>query len=630
MCDGRSPSCSKCLEAETPCVASGASKERTAPRSIVQYLENELDETRAPHPDAACDASIGKTLADQVMDYMIPPFLGLTSAVPLARCAVAGTRLPSTRTPAETVDPNDERRAQPVLDSSSNNQPVSGLSAIPTTVADFLLENYMTRIVAQYPIFYSADIMAHFNSVFHNKHSSLRLGVSATSRDIYVISLIMAISLTTAARTQQVRANSIATSLLKEAMQHMPSVCTNDIAGLQALLLLLEYTTMDPTAANIWLLSGFATQACIDQGLHQEGFVSQSMDSITKDIRRRVFWCTYELEIATSAALLRPTAFFNISIDVPFPAQVEDNSISSSGIDLDGHVTKFASWRIWQFRQIEAEILSVLFHNGQIPSPHLSLGWWMDAIEAKINGWNREVHQSASLNTDPRNAFQWEEMCLYADIARDYIIVTLFRPSPQIEEPPRENLMKAFTAGIGVADGYWRQSNLGFGNSKYVFHPCYHTFSAAIVFLRALQRCKDTISAMYTLDEIENFIACFSRLFTTIAERWPAASRCLEEFERLMVPVKREYIDHTIQAARNVSQSSSYGQIPAFGETDEMALCSAWQLDSIDLEPLLVSELLDHEGSGLSFAVTTHWNAESDLSFSVPIDWNAEFNFGMD
>lgn len=558
------------------------------------------------------DAGTDKTLADQVMDDMTPPFLGLTSTVPLVRCAVAGTRLPSTTMPE--IAGSNEDHAQPVPDSTP--QRVSGLSAIPQSVADFLFENYMTRVVAQYPIFYSVDVAVYFNSVFHHPNLSLPFGVSATPRAIYVTSLIMAISLTTAARTQQAWANSIATGLLKEAMQHIRSVCTNDVAGLQALLLLLEYTTMDPTAANMWLLSGFTTQACIDLGLHHEASGTQGMDPITKDIRRRVLWCTYEMEIATSAALLRPSAFFNISIDVPFPAEVDDSSISVSGIDLDGYATKFASRKIWRFRQIEAEVLSVLFHGGEISPSHPSLGAWMDLIEAKINNWDQEIHLSASLNTDPRKTSQWEEMCLYANIARDYVIVTLFRPTPQTKEPTCENLMKAFHAGIGVADGYWKQSNLGFGNSKYVFHPCYHTFSAAIVALQALQRCKETISATYSLDEVEIFLGCFSRLFTTIAERWPAASRCLEEFERLMAPVKREYVDHTIQTVRNISQDLSYGQIPTFGENDDMTLCSTWQLDNIDFGPLLAPGLWDHENP--------------ELSLNVPIDWNAEFDFRMD
>jgi len=605
QCDGATPSCSKCTEAGTPCVASGGSHERTVPRSIVLFLEEELAKTEALCEEAARHDGCNKELAEKVISDMTPPFLGLASAVPLVPCAVAGTRLPSTTDTADCSDSN----IQSDFDADPNCQPSSALLAIPPSVADFLFHNYITRVVPIYPIFYSADLVAYFNAIFHPVSESF-----PTPREIYVVSMIMAISLTTAARTQQVWANSIARALFKEAMQQIRLVYTNDIGGLQALLLLVQYTYLDPSAANLWLLSGFATQACIDLGLHHES-PDHSVDPLTRDIRRRVFWCTYEMEIAISAALLRPSVLFGAATNVPFPTKVDDNPISVSGIDLDGPATKFCCRWIWQFRLIEAEIISVLFPSGEAPVSSTSLEAWMGEIESRINHWHQEIHWSASLNTDSTMVSQWEEMSLYADIARNYIIVTLFRPSPRIPEPTPDNLMKAFLAGVGVAEGYWQQySNLGFGNSKYVFHPCYHTFSAGIVFMRSLQRCKETISDSYTLNDVEGFIACFSRLFATIAERWPGASRCLEEFERLVAPVKREYIDYTVQKARNISQDALYDDV-AFGDADP-TLNSAWLLDNANFEP---------------FFAPGFWDQESvDSLFTVPMDWTAEFGFSLD
>ncbi|OJI99492.1 hypothetical protein ASPVEDRAFT_81104 [Aspergillus versicolor CBS 583.65] len=601
MCDGATPSCSKCTEAGTPCVASGASSERTVPRSIVLFLEEELAKTEALCEETARNDGCSTELVEKVIKDMTPSFLGLMSKVPLVPCAVAGTRLPST---TDTADSNDSN-VQSEFDPEPNCQPSSALLTIPISVADFLFHNYMTRVVPIYPIFYSADLVAYFNAIFHPASQSL-----PTPREIYVVSLIMAISLTTAARTQQVRANSIARALFKEAMQQIRPVYTNDIAGLQSLLLLVQYTYLDPSAANLWLLSGFATQACIDLGLHRES-LDQTVDALSKDIRRRVFWCTYEMEIAISAALLRPSLLFSTEINVPFPTKVDDSSISASGIDLDGPATKFCCRWIWQFRLIEAEIISVLFPSGDPVST--SLESWMDEIESRINHWHQEIHWSASLNTDSTMISQWEEMSLYADIARNYIIVTLFRPSPRIPEPTPTNLMKAFLAGVGVAEGYWQQySNLGFGNSKYVFHPCHHTFAAGIVFMRSLQRCKETISASYTLNDVEGFIACFSRLFATIAERWPGASRCLEEFERLVAPVKREYIDYTVQKARNISQDPLYDGVTF--EADP-TLISERQLDNANFEPLFAPGIWDQESAG---------------AYTVPMDWTAEFGFSLE
>lgn len=374
QCDAWSPSCSKCIDAGVACVALDSSKQRTAPRSAAQYLEMEIaNAERRSAAERASSLGGGATshevayattsssdvprypshpLIERAIQDFTPPFLGLTAAVPLVRCAVASTRLPST-TVLGTSDLNDHPRS--ILNPSP---PGSPLSSTPVRVADFLFENFMTRVVAQYPIFYASDIVGFFNYVFHNPIPGLEPGALSTPYEIYVVSLVMAISLTTAARTQQVRANSIATGLSKTAMQQIRTVCTNDLRGLQALLLLLQYTFLDPSAANLWFLSGFTTQACIDLGLHQEGPGDlETMDPLTRDIRRRVYSCAYEMEIATSAALLRPTSLLSKHIKVPFPSDVEDSAISASGIDPNGRSTKFTSKRIWQFRQIEAEIV---------------------------------------------------------------------------------------------------------------------------------------------------------------------------------------------------------------------------------------------------------------------------------
>lgn len=237
------------------CVASGTSKERTAPRSIVLFLEAELARTeKNAAGDDGVDRSRSGPLLDQIINDITPPFLGLTAAVPLVQCAVAGTRLPST-TLLDIADTTNEHGPRSILNPPIS--PAGALSTIPENVADFLFENYRTRVVAQYPIFYSADIVRYYHSVFRNQISGLEPGALAISYEVYVVSLVIAISLTTAARTQQAWANSIAAGLLKTAMQHIRSVCTNDIAGLQALLLLLEYGFLDPSAANVWFLSGY-------------------------------------------------------------------------------------------------------------------------------------------------------------------------------------------------------------------------------------------------------------------------------------------------------------------------------------------------------------------------------------
>jgi len=599
----------------------------------VQYLENEIaalergtpsipaPSSNASHssgnasstsiPDRGAGA-LATTFIDLIVQDFTPSFLGLSEEVPLARFVVTGTRIPSAKKSFGASD-IDDRHPRSIVNPVPASAP---LHSIPVKVADFLFGNYVSRILPQYPIFYEPEIVSLYNSVFHNPAPGCEPGARATAHGVYVTSLIMAISLSTAARTKQARANNIAFVLFKSSVQQASAVFTNDTRGLQALLLLLQYTFLNPSAANLWFLSGFVIQACIDLGLHRELPEELHEDALVRDMRRRLFWCAYEMDVAVCAGLLRPLGILNKHISVSFPTEYEDSAVSACGIDTTGRITKFSSTRIWTFRQIESEIISILFQGEPLPFSYPSVEDWLEGTENSIQRWNQEVHQSASLNTDPTRSAQWSEMSLYADIAYAYIIVTLFRPCPRIKSPTSENLIKAFVAAVKVADGYWQQSNSEFGSIKYVFHPCHHAFSSATVFLHALQGCKATIASSYTLDEVERFMESFPRFFTTIAERWPAASRCLEEYERLLAPIKKEYIEYTLQ--KDNFDWPTPSNLDEFDGIQRDLMDSAASLDDM----AYFSTLFDFNGlveASETFGPPT----------ALPNDWNAEFDFGM-
>lgn len=322
------------------------------------------------------------------------------------------------------------------------------------------------------------------------------------------------------------------------------------------------------------------------------------------------------METAVCGALLRPMTLLRKNITAQFPSQLEDSAITAAGIDPKGRSTKFTSHYIWRYRQVECDIIPVLFHNEPIPTEFSSLEQWMAHQERMILEWKAEIHESTARNTDPSSQSQWNEMKLYSAIATDYILVTLFRPCPLIKEPTAENLLKAFSAAVGVADGSWQQANLEFGNSKYVFHSCYHSFSAAIAFLQALQRFKVEIAATYTLKQVESYMNTFSRFFATVAERWPAAAKCLEEYERLLVPVRKDFTSYVAHEALRMSEpSSSISELPGAA--------------SVAMDPSKELEDALHFGT---FFNATGSGVEETLGYYpyIPMDWNAEFNFEVD
>lgn len=68
------------------------------------------------------------------------------------------------------------------------------------------------------------------------------------------------------------------------------------IQGIQAMLLLVEYSRYDPKAYNHWTLVGAVSRAIVDLGLHQDPPQSAHVPRNKLETRRRLFLCVYSAD----------------------------------------------------------------------------------------------------------------------------------------------------------------------------------------------------------------------------------------------------------------------------------------------------------------------------------------------
>jgi len=540
--------------------------------------------------------------------------------MPLLQCVVRGTQLPSKKGPVVSNDLN-ENHPRSIL----NPQPSKTLfhDIIPDEVgANQLFQNYLDRVITQYPIYHRNDVTTAFNSIYHKKAATLG---EDSLRNRYIICIIMAISLSTTARSKVRKANELAFQLVRHAMQWIPEVATNDIPGLQAILLLTQYIFLNPRMADLWLLTGLISQAVIDLGLHQELPDDPRVTAYQRDMRRRLFWCAWEMEVGVCCIFLRPTSLPIRNIDVSFPLEMDDTAITQASINREGRVSKFTQRIICRFRLIEAEINSVLWLGDSIPKDTTMEQWEQQCIDA-MSQWRQEIYASAHANKDLGLVQRWKEMTLYSDIAFPYILVSLYRPSKRNPTPTTNQMMIALANAVKVADGYYQQSEAEAGRIKYVFHPCHHVFNCALIFLQGLQRCKQEVSDCYSWNQVEEWLHVFAKCFSSIAERWTAAKRCLEEFERLLAPIKKEYMDFLAQRAsfhqppmQSVAPTSgqfynysTLGPAPAGAEIDEAY--NFWNV----FNPTTATDTTEAMGTVAYNVPPRDWNAEFSL-FSEPM-----------
>lgn len=84
--------------------------------------------------------------------------------------------------------------------------------------------------------------------------------------------------------------------LIQEALQYAEEVLRpGTLVGIQAIMLLAQYSLVDPAHFRTWYLVGMAARVLVDLGLHQDHH-SETVPSEQQDLRRRVFHCVYSLD----------------------------------------------------------------------------------------------------------------------------------------------------------------------------------------------------------------------------------------------------------------------------------------------------------------------------------------------
>lgn len=267
--------------------------------------------------------------------------------------------MPSTDEVVTTSNPTNE----PAPSTIGHREPTNLLQSTPKPVADFLLEVYISRSMAAHPIFHEKWLRACHRRVIHGRGRHPHEPYDPTPSDVFTVSLVMALSLSTAARSKQAKARDMSFRLFRHAVSHIADTLTNDFEGLQALVLLHSYGIMKPAAVNVYYLASFTMQACIDQGLHHEDSSRLEPNILLRDLRRRLFWTAWELDASNSAGFARPIALFAQGISTAFHSCLEDNAIHTDHIDARGRMTKFVAGRVRTFRLIEVEANSVLLHG---------------------------------------------------------------------------------------------------------------------------------------------------------------------------------------------------------------------------------------------------------------------------
>lgn len=325
---------------------------------------------------------------------------------------------------------------------------------------------------------------------------------------------------------------------------------------LQAVLLLAGFALLRPVAPGLWYIVGVAVRLAVDLGLHYEdgkdldiGLEDPSSDAKSddsedsksrraslarergrrewiRDLRRRLWWCTYAFDRLVSTCVGRPFGITDQVITTEFPSLLEDKYITREGFVESPNPSeptyKHVSYHYFRLRLLQSEILQVLqfqqaqmvraggtnnrnpYMHTQLPSPFLSKydsfrSWRID-VDRRLWEWKESAPQKqrtgVQFSTDFLELNYWQAIIMLyrQSLSVPAIFEGEFNTSEEVESPSAHTnelkedeervFLKVAEAGQRTLRLYRSLHRLKLVN--YTFLATHHLFMAGISFLYAI------------------------------------------------------------------------------------------------------------------------------------------------
>lgn len=180
-----------------------------------------------------------------------------------------------------------------ILSASSKEPLPSGMakSLPPRYQITPLIQHYLNTMFVLLPVLDETSLYGSVDAVYQPDPEK------ASSFDFWTLRMVLAISSATKSEQRGDVHYTDAVGHVNAALEHAEDVLRpGSVAGIQAMLLLAQYSMLDPHHFDSWTLVGAASRAMVDLGMHVDPSKSAMTSKAKLEIRRRVYHCLYAID----------------------------------------------------------------------------------------------------------------------------------------------------------------------------------------------------------------------------------------------------------------------------------------------------------------------------------------------
>ncbi|KAG9252519.1 fungal-specific transcription factor domain-containing protein [Emericellopsis atlantica] len=420
-CDGVSPACGGCAKFGRQASCSlRSNRGRDYPtylQSRIESLQRTLEHHRAasrghagPDPDSRGHGG-QPTAHSSASQSAIDSLIADIGVLPIMASTYSSTHDGIT---LSTVALSTASMGYPSFSIASHLSQVPNLedpaSFLPErSLAVKLIQHYLAHVYPRLPFFSIQGLWAQFEQVYALPHFeagahnptppidpeavlSPSIGSCNTSSHSYGYSFftvlhVLAISVSSLSRSADSTSSNQARKLFQAALSFREfAILPNSIVGVQSLLFLIQFATLNPSLLDVWYLIGVGMRICVDLGLHQDPRDVDKLSESLLETRRRLWWSMYSFDRSMSIGCSRAQEISDAVINVALPTFRIETTANEA--EIHGYLQRY------RILQIQSEIYDYLKAAPSSDSPDPAtivarlgqkLSAWHDTNSAALN-----------------------------------------------------------------------------------------------------------------------------------------------------------------------------------------------------------------------------------------------------
>jgi hypothetical protein len=325
-CDKRAPKCSNCTRGAVACIIVDAATGEHYARDYIRQLEEEEAKLKEQLELNSAEGLPAPTPSSDNAES--------TQRDPIAKSSMAGqSQFVGDGSGLGFLhnilsDPKWERHRARIFSQLAARPRMQRHHLTPNLFpplgeAERLLENYFTRFHIHHTFLLRQEVLDIFDRIYDQSSNNTEQPV----QDRFRLLMVFAISATTRHRAGLSSENPYGYFMAAEAcLKSMPLI--KNIEAIQNLLLVARFGMYHHIGTSLWEISQLCMRQCIEWRLHIGNLDNRdSLDLLTEQHRRRIFWACYIVDRYSSGILGRPFAIRESDITVGLPIDVDDATL---------------------------------------------------------------------------------------------------------------------------------------------------------------------------------------------------------------------------------------------------------------------------------------------------------------